>query len=362
MSTNPMPASGILRMGLIFLMAVGLMTVNCGPRGQDETAQEKTSVQAVRPQRMDVEDVLRFIGELRAKREARLEFNLSGRIATLGYEVGDRVEKGMVMATVSQEEIRAHLEQAQAAHTKAQADLQRIERLHEERIVSDDRLEAARVGAKQANAAYVMADEAMKNSSVIAPFAGSVAEKNGEVGEYYNAMMGGPPVYRLVKIDSVKVIIGVPEAEVPRVKKEQQARILLDTYPDEVFLGQVTRTGLVIDRFSRTMEVEITVSNDRRLLKPGMMVDIELVIDQRQGVLSVPLKAIIRDMGLEHVFVVEDERSVVREVTTGVEQDGRVEVVAGLNGVEQVVVEGQFGLKEGDPVSIASEITSGQDQ
>jgi multidrug efflux pump subunit AcrA (membrane-fusion protein) len=110
------------------------------------------------------------------------------------------------------------------------------------------------------------------------------------------------------------------------------------------------------------MEVEITAPNDQGLLKPGMMVDIELIVDRRQGVLSVPLKAIIRDMGLEQVFVVENGRSVVRQVTSGVEQDGRVEIVAGLNGEEQVVVEGQFGLKEGDPVSIASEITSGQVQ
>jgi len=97
-------------------------------------------------------------------------------------------------------------------------------------------------------------------------------------------------------------------------------------------------------------------------LKPGMMVDIELIVDQRQDVLSVPLKAIIRDMGLEQVFVVEDGRSVVREVTTGVEQGERAEVITGLSGEERVVVEGQFGLKEGDPVSITSEITSGQDQ
>jgi membrane fusion protein (multidrug efflux system) len=341
---------------------IALLASGCGPGGEDEGAQESISVQVAVPERIDVEDMLRFIGELRADKEARLEFNLSGRIASLRYEVGDRVKKGTVMATIHQEEIRAYLEQTKAAHEKAQADLQRVERLHEQEILSDDRLEAARVGAKQANAAYVTAQEALKNSSVIAPFTGSVAEKNGEVGEYYNAMMGGPPVYRLVKVDTVKVIIGVPEAEVPRVHRGQQARILLDTYPDEVFLGQVTRTGLVIDRFSRTMEVEITASNDNGLLKPGMMGDIELIVDQRQGVLSVPLKAIIRDMGLEHVFVVEDEKSVVRQVTTGVEQDGKAEVVTGLNGDEQVIVEGQFGLKEGDPVSIASEITSGQVQ
>jgi len=346
----------------LWIGMIALMAASCGQGGEDEGAQEQISVQVAAPERMDVDDILRFIGELRADREARLEFNISGRIASLRYEIGDWVKRGTIMAAIRQEEIRAHLEQAQAGHEKAQADLQRVERLHGQEILSDDRLEAARVGAKQAKAAYVMAQEAVRNSSVIAPFDGAVAEKNGEVGEYYNAMMGGPPVYRVVKVDTVKVFIGVPEADVPRVHRGQQARILLDTYPDETFLGQVTRTGLVIDRFSRTMEVEITAPNDQGFLKSGMMVDIELIVDRRQGVLSLPLKAIIRDMGLEHVFVVEDGRSVVRQVTTGVEQDGRAEIVEGLNGEERVVVEGQFGLKEGDPVSIASETTSGQDQ
>jgi len=195
-------------------------------------------------------------------------------------------------------------------------------------------------------------DTSVKNSSVIAPFSGSVAEKNGEVGEYYNSMMGGPPVYRLVKIDKVKILIGVPESEVPRVKMGQEARIILDTYPEEIFLGQVTRVGLTIDRLSRTLEVEITAPNESMRLKPGMMADIALIVDRRQKVLSIPQKAIIQDMGLEHIFVIVDGKAVVREVVSSVRQDDVVEIVQGLNGEEQVVIEGQFDLKEGDPVKV----------
>ena len=327
-----------------------LLFMGCGSKEQSDNTDKLIPVQVVTPQAMDAEDVLRFIGELRPDREARLEFNLSGRIVKLDYEVGDRVTEGAVMATLGQEEIVAHLEQTKMAYEKASADLKRIERLHREKIVSDDRIEAVRVGEKQAHAAYIVAQWALKNSSVIAPFSGSIAEKNGEVGEYYNAMMGGPPVYRLVKIDTVKAIIGVPEDEVPRIKVGQEARIFLDTYPGEIFTGQVTRTGLTIDRLSRTMEVEITALNDRGLLKPGMLADIELVVDRRQDVLSIPQSGIIRDMGLEHVFVVEEGKAMVREVISGVEQDGRVEIVKGLTDQEKVVVRGQFGLKEGDLV------------
>jgi membrane fusion protein (multidrug efflux system) len=344
----------------LWLALALLVWLGCGSRGQDETVEEKISVQVAVATPMDVEDVLRFIGELRPDREAKLEFNLSGRIASLRYEVGDKVSPGTIMATIRQEEIRARLEQTKAAYEKASADLNRIERLHEDKIATDDRLEAARVGAKQAHAAYIMAQEALKNSSVIAPFAGLVAEKNGEVGEYYNAMMGGPPVYRLVKIDTVKVIIGVPEGEVPRVHPGQQARISLDTYPEEVFRGQVTRTGLTIDRFSRTMEVEITAPNERGLLKPGMLADIELVVGHRQGVLTVPQKAVIRDMGIEQLFLVENGTAILRKVTSGVVQKGHVEITEGLEGSEKVVVEGQFGLKEGDPVVITRGARAGQ--
>lgn len=344
------------------MAAVLLIFLGCGSRSQNEEAQGKIWVQVEKPTSMDVEDVLRFIGELRADREARLEFNLSGKIARFNYEVGDRVTGGTIMATLRQEEILAHLEQAKAAYEKASADRERIERLHQAQITSDDRLEAARVGAKQARAAYVMAQEALKNSSVIAPFSGSVAEKNGEVGEYYNAMMGGPPVYRLVKVDTVKAIIGVPEAEVPRVKTGQEARILLDSYPGKAFHGLVTRTGLTIDRFSRTMEVEITAPNEHGLLKPGMLANIQLVVDRRQGVLSIPQGAVIRDMGLEHVYMVEEDRAMKREVVSGVEQNGRVEILHGLTGDEQVVVSGQFGLKEGDLVSVGETTPPGQGQ
>lgn len=328
--------------------------LGCGSGGQEQDALEQVSVQITRPIPGEIEDVLHFIGELRADKEARLDFNHSGRIASFNYEVGDRVRRGAVMARLQQEEIRARLEQAEAAHQKAQADLERVERLHAQEIVSDDRLESARVGAKSAKAAYVMAQEALKNSAVIAPFSGSVAEKNGEVGEYYNAMMGGPSVYRLVKVDTVEAVIGVPESEVPRVSLGQEARLHVETYPEEVFPGTVTRVGLDIDRYSRTLEVEISAPNPEGLLKPGMMADIELVVDHRQGVLTIPQKAVIRDMGLEHVFVAEDSLAVKREVVTGAMQNGRIEIREGLEPADQVIVEGQFGLKEGDRVTFTA--------
>lgn len=342
------------RSHLVWCLLLAVMIIGCGSGGQEQDRQQEVSVQVVRPMPGEIEDVLYFIGELRAEKEARLDFNYSGRIAALNYEVGERVRKGAVMARLRQEEIRAQLEQAEAAHQKAEADRERVERLHAQEIVSDDRLESARVGAKAAKAAYVMAQEALKNSAVIAPFSGSVAERNGEVGEYYNAMMGGPSVYRLVKIDTVEAIIGVPESELDRVSHGQEARLLVETYPERVFQGTVTRVGLDIDRYSRTLEVEISAANPEGLLKPGMLVDIQLVVARRAGVLTIPQKAVIRDMGLEHVFVVEDSLAVKREVVSGAMQDGRIEIREGLQGHEQVIVEGQFGLKEGDRVSFTT--------
>ncbi len=338
----------------ILLLMLAAMVHGCGPRGQEQDAREEISVQVTRPVQTEVEDVLQFIGELRADKEARLDFNYSGRIAAFNYQVGERVRKGAVMARLQQEEIRAQLEQAEAADQKAQADLDRIERLHTQEIVSDDRLESARVAAKVARAGYVMAQEALKNSTVIAPFSGSVAEKNGEVGEYFNAMMGGPAVYRLVKIDTVKAIIGIPESEVPRVTVGQEARINVETYSDRIFRGTVTRVGLDIDRHSRTLEVEISAANSEGLLKPGMLTDIDLVVDRRQAVLTVPQKAVIRDMGLEYVFVVKDSQAVKREVISGTVQDGHIEIREGLTVQDRVIVEGQFGLKEGERVSFSA--------
>jgi len=339
-----------------FLMCLlmAAITFGCGSGGKEQDVREEVSVRIARPEPGEIEDVLHFIGELRADKEARLDFNFSGRIAAFNYEVGERVRQGAVMARLQQEEIRAQLEQAEATHQKAQADLERIERLHAQEIVSADRLESARVGAKAARTAYVMAQEALKNSAVIAPFNGSVAEKNGEVGEYFNAMMGGPAVYRLVKIDTVKAIIGIPESEVPWVTVGQEARLNIETYSDRIFRGKVTRVGLDINRHSRTLEVEISAANPESLLKPGMLADIDLVVDRRQAVLTIPQKAVIRDMGLEHVFVVEDSLAVKREVVSGATQAGRIEIREGLTAQDQIIVEGQFGLKEGDRVSFSA--------
>ena len=85
-----------------------------------------------------------------------------------------------------------------------------------------------------------------------------------------------------------------------------------------------------------------------------MLADIQLVAETRHGVMTIPQKALIRDMGLEHVFVIEDSLAVKREVVSGAAQDDCIEIREGLRGDESVVVEGQFGLKEGDRVSFSA--------
>ncbi|MFH0778806.1 MAG: efflux RND transporter periplasmic adaptor subunit [Candidatus Eisenbacteria bacterium] len=340
--------------GLFWLVLFSAAVVLLGSCSRDGSKEERKAVpiEIGFPERKDLMVVLTFVGEIRGQREAGLTFEVGGKVVRIGVGLGDSVEKGDVLAALDDTKAQANLVQAEAGYSKAKLDAERIERLHKDAIASDNQLEGARLAVEQARAAFVSAQEMLKDCSLVSPFSGLVAQRNVEFGEVILAMGGGPPDFIVVDISSVKVKLGIPESEIGRVKVGQKASLSVAAYPEREFEGVVSSVSPLVGSPTKTIEAEVAVKNPDGALKPGMTVDLRLVTGERKGVLAVPERALRREVGIATLFVAKDGKAHEQKITTGVLDGGWVEVLSGLGERDSVVVRGQFQLKENDRVQI----------
>jgi membrane fusion protein (multidrug efflux system) len=334
----------------VFLGAL-VVVVGCGGRG-DEDSETVKAVVVGTPEVRVMRQSLRLLGEVEAAQKAALSFPMSGIIAEMNADIGDTVAKGQVLARLRQEEFRARLEQASAAYEKAKKDLAKVEQLFEEELTSEDRLEGARLSVKQTHAAYVMANETLRNSAIKAPFDGVVSQKSGEPSEMYSAMMGPSAVYSVVDASSVKVRLGIPSDELGRVQVGYEGLFSVSAYDDRKFRGRLKLVGVEVDMRSRTATGELLVPNPNGLLKPGMVGEAEILVSEPREVVALPEAALLDDLGLSYVLAYSGGTVLKRQVELGTVENGWTEIVGGLGPGDTVVVEGQFGLREGQTVRI----------
>jgi membrane fusion protein (multidrug efflux system) len=153
-------------------------------------------------------------------------------------------------------------------------------------------------------------------------------------------------------MDTVKIRVSVSERDIGQVQPGINAHIRVDAYPGEVFEGTVRRVSPIIDAASRSGEAEISIANPQHRLKPGMFAKVALLLEQRQEVVVIPRDALQVDRKGSAVFVVQDGKAHLQQVVTGLQTDTQVEVLNGLGPGTEVVLAGNDGLKDQDPVRV----------
>jgi membrane fusion protein (multidrug efflux system) len=343
-------------LSLFLISAIfGLMLAcSAGEKGEEE---RPVLVEVQFPSRKDLTVKVGFVGEIRGRKEARLNFEVGGKVARIEADVGRSVQKGDVLAVLDDTNSRANLTQAEAAYSKAKLDAERNQKLHNDGIASDHQLESARLAMEQARAAFVSAEKMLSDCTLRAPFSGFVAERNIELGEVIVPMTMSAANFVLVDISSVKVKIGIPESEIGRISPGQEATLSVAAYPGREFAGKVSTVSPLIGEYTRTAEAEIVVANPDGVLKPGMTAELSVTVDTRTNALVVPESCVRREVGIATLFVVKGERAEELKVETGVVEGGVIEVLSGLGEQDSVVVKGQFQLKDNSPVKIPNSAT-----
>jgi HlyD family secretion protein len=321
-------------------------------------------------------------GTVKACQRAKLAPPAGGQIARLPVKKGDRVAAGQVLLELWNDDIRAQLavterdaaaararrEEACVSAKVARRESNRLASLVERKLVStelaeraegeaDAREAACRAAAEQVRVSEARIDAAratLERTLLRAPFAGTVAEINGEIGEFVTPSPVGiptPPAVDVVDTSCIYITAPIDEVDAPRVREGMPARVTLDAFRDRSFKAHVRRVApYVIDteKQARTVEVEAEIDElGDALLLPGYSADVEVILAERADVLRVPTRALIEG---KRVYVLEDGTVRSRDVTTGIGNWEYAEVTAGIDAGAQVVVSiDREGLADGVP-------------
>ena len=149
-------------------------------------------------------------------------------------------------------------------------------------------------------------------------------------------------LYKLADLSTLWIIADIYERDISKVENKQKVEITTNIYPNEIFIGQITATGDVLDEKTRTFKIKIDINNVSGKLKPEMFVNISILTNE-ESILAIPKKAVLTDGENKIVFVSFGKNVFVkREIKLGRETDEIVEIFSGLKTGENVVTEGNF--------------------
>jgi len=286
-------------------------------------------------------------GAVESVQRATIGAKISGPIEEMPISLGLAVKKGALLARISAGEITARLSQAETQRAQAQRNFEREKRLLEQDASTRETVNSLEDAYRVAEAG-VREAKAMRDYTVItAPFAGIVTQKTANAGDLATP---GMPLLVLENTEHLQVVAAAPEALSMKIKKGDSLAV---TIPSAGFAdtGTVTEISPAADTASRTALVKIRIDGSSAL-QPGQYARVALPGLAGVSAFLVPESALFRFGQMERIFVTKNNTAQLRLVRSGERRDGQVEILAGLNGGEQVVVQGGERLVDGQPVKI----------
>ena len=298
-------------------------------------------------------------GQAEAVNRAPVLSRVDGIISDIPVAENQAVEAGGLLLQFDTTEYALAAARAQADLVNAQARYQEMT-FGDDEIVDPqarqerDRLARARSGLAQAQVALREAEINLDRTSVRAPFPGRVADLNVVEGQQASP---GTDLMTVVDLNPIKVEVQVLEAEIGYLSEGRRATVTFAAFPGETFSGRISTINPVVDPESRTARVTVLLSNPRGRIKPGMYARVSLEANFFPDRILVPRSAILEKDRRTMLFVFEDGRAKWRYVTTGMENDTQVEILANeetsmVEPGEIVLVDNHFYIIHDAPVTL----------
>ena len=363
-------------------------------------AREPRQVKIARVSEISMEQAVTVTGTLAAYDQATVSAKVPGRVKSIAVDLGSVVRQGQIIAQIEQQDYQLRLQQAEAALAQARArvglppegkddridpektgtvrqaqallddaklKLDRAENLFKRGVLAKAQLDGAEAEHKVALSRYQDAVEEIRNrqalvvqrrseleiarqqvadSSIYAPFDGVVQEKRASMGEYLAA---GAPIVNVVRMDPLRLRAEVPERESRHVRVGLAVRVTLEG-DATIYTGKIARISPTITAQNRVLIVEAEVRNNGQL-RPGSYARADIVSDDSNAAVAVPVNAIISFAGIDKVILVQDGKAVEKPITLGRRTAEWVEVLSGLTTADSVVIN-PGNLQSGQPVVV----------
>ncbi len=339
------------------------------------------SVVVVDSHRGDMPMDLRGLGSVTAFQTVTVKTRIDGQLTRVDFTEGQFVHKGDLLAEIDPRTYQVQLLQAQAQLTRDEAQLKdavvnldRNQALYAAQVIAKQQLDtqAALVGQYnggiEADRAQIAAAKLqLTYCRIEAPISGRIGLRQVDPGNMVHAADANG-IAVITQLQPISVLFSIPEDYLPEVLKRLRLNPHLPVIAYDRDGNRKLATGTLvtvdnqIDPTTGTSKLKAEFANADYALFPNQFVNVELRLDTKRGVVIVPAAAIQRGPGGTFVYVVKDERAIVRPVTVGPVMGNEIGVEKGLSSGEQVVVDGADKLTDGMKVDVRTLNTNGAGQ
>lgn len=287
-----------LKFHILFLAVISFAAFGCAR--QEQTKEQDSGAIPVKVFKVELKDlskILEYAGNIKAQDEVIVYPKVSGKIIQKVKEEGAAVEKGEVIAYIDRDEVGLKFEKA----------------------------------------------------PVETPLSGVIGRVYVDIGANVSPQTS---IALVADMDKVKINLDIPEKYLPKVYLGQVAQISVDAYPQDEFIGKVTKVSPIVNLENRAAPIEITVDNQGHKLKSGMFAKVKLAIEQHKDIPVILKEAVMGKESDNYVYVIENKKAILKKITLGLRQDEFYEVMGGLRQGDEVVIVGQQRLYEKAPVSV----------
>ncbi len=369
---------GVVIAILVVIIVAGIVVMGVVPRLKAKAALRTETrdlaiptVVVIHPKRGDPEQEIVLPGNIQAFEDAPIYARTNGYLKKWYVDIGARVKSGQLLAEIDTPEVEQQLQSARADLNTAQANMNlskitenRYEGLKNTDAVSKQDVDNAH-GDLEAKKAIVASsesnvkrlEETLAFNKIYAPFEGIITTRNTDIGQLINSGSGSAAkeMFHIQSTRVLRVYINVPQQYSQAAKPGLTADLTLAEFPGRRFKGELVRTAKAIDQASRTLLVEVDVNNTTGELLPGAYTGVHLKLPEGVPTFILPVNTLIfRSQGLQIATVQDGKASLIR-IVLGRDFGSEVEVVSGLSGQENVMVNPPDSLVEGEQVRIVQQ-------
>ena len=300
-------------------------------------------------------DISKFIllnSNLETEVMADVYSRIQGIVDSIAKEEGQYVRKGELMLKLEAQEYVLAERKAKIEYDKQQKNYERQRAMHDKKLLSEDEFEKVKFSRDAAKIQWEEAKLNLSYTEIRSPISGRVGDRLAKIGE---RIQPTDKLFSVVNNAQVIAVIYVPEKNLGEIKIGQKALIYSDNLKGEYFSGWIKRISPVVDPSSGTFKVTVGVRNRGNKLRPGMFVNIQIIVDTRDDVVLIPKTAIVYENEYMNVYVVRDSIAHKIYLQPGYSDNEKVESLQDVFEGDKIIVVGQSGMKDQTKVRIVRE-------
>ncbi len=306
---------------------------------------------------------LHAVGSFAAVQGVVVSNELDGLVTQIAFESGAVVKQGdlLVQQDISIEQ--AQLASAQATADLAKANFKRAQELRAKDTNAQVDLDTAEAQARQSAAAIEVIRATLAKKSIRAPFAGRLGLRQINVGQF---IKGGTAIVPLQALDPIYANFSLPQQDATGLTVGQSIQVTVDAYPGQLFEGAITALNAKMDDATRSLQVQATLRNADEKLRSGMFATVDVLLPQKDEVVTLPQTAIVYNPYGNAVYVVEKSTDgpnggglVARQrfVQMGDTRGDQVAILKGVKAGEEIITSGQLKLRNGSDIAINNAVS-----